>query len=743
MKLSIIVKCCNQKDSLPGCIDSVLNQDIACDKEIILCDCASTDGSAEVMRDYAERFPELIQVLVPEEEIADEGVTDEDDTGCAQETSEEVEEQDKDEEADEPSGNIDQIIKEKLLLQKALELSTGDLFSICEASDVWTDVERCSKLLEALHAFPAAEVAYHDAYVRHASRITEQADTPLGNEAMEVDAANAIHVADSIPSLSCGLYKREVFRSVPESFYQENSRMELFNHYILKNHRGCWLPRKMAVCTDPRDYTKTVLHIAQRVWQDIQYSKQLIDVHSDGCSSGVLLGILEKRFWDYCSAMKLNPELNTSEAGIEDIASDVTLRQLSGQLKVLQRELGVVKTLTQRTNARTEKSHMILTKLLRMRLFHKEEQIKENKLIKKYYALGIRLFKRTEPTVNYGATVGLVPYKYVHILHKNILTLQIVKMLNRYFPQDQHAFVFNSGASESNTGKLFGKNIYYGSAATMIINPDITERIIVHGLFSPRLVNYLYNNKHLLSKVYWCIYGGDLYAAPNDEQNNYVRSNVHAIITTFDKEEYEKRFGEKKTYDMVFNNPLSPYLLPPSGHVPGKPYRILINNSADETTLEAFEVLSKFKDENIEIATILSYTTFGSNNIIPKIIERGRELFGEKFKPVFEWMSQAGYVEYLSGIDVYASFQNRQQGVGNMSACMLMGKKVFIRSSVSTYIGYHANGIQVEDTNEIENMSFEEFVSLDNSIRESNIQVLRSRMTEENQIKLWEKVFYE
>lgn len=737
MKLSIIVKCCNQKDSLPICIDSVLNQDIACDKEIILCDCSSTDGSAEVMRDYAERFPELIQILLSEEDAEEECITNEDDTEGEQETPGEVEE------TDEPTGNVAQIVKEKLLLQKALELSTGDLFSICEASDVWTDVERCSKLLETLHAFPAAEVAYHDAFVRHASRIKEQADTPLGNEVIEVDSSNAIHVADDIPSLSCGLYKREVFRSVPESFYQDNSRMGLFNHYILKNHRGCWLPRKMAVCTDLRDYTKTVLHIAQRVWQDIQYSKRLIDVHSDGCSSEVLLGILEKRFWDYCSAMKLNPELNTPEAGIDDIADDVTLRQLSGQLKVLQRELGIVKTLTQRTNARTEKSHMILTKLLRMRLFHKEKQVKGNKLITKYYALGIRLFKRTEPTVNYGATIGLVPYKYVHILHKNILTLHIVKMLNRYFPQEQHAFVFNSGASESNTGKLFGKNIYYGSAATMIINPDITERIIVHGLFSPRLVNYLYNNKHLLSRVYWCIYGGDLYAAPDNEQNNYVRSNVHAIITTFDKQEYENRFGEKKTYDMVFNNPLSPYLLPPTEHRPGKPYRILINNSADETTLEAFEVLSKFKDENIEIATILSYTTFGSDNIIPRIIEKGREIFGEKFKPVYEWMSLPHYVKFLSGIDVYASFQNRQQGVGNMSAAMLMGKKVFIRSTVSTYIGYHANGIRVADTNEIENMSFAEFVSLDDDICQSNIRILRSRMAEENQIKLWEKVFYE
>lgn len=743
MKLSVIVRCCNQKESLPGCIDSVLNQDIPCDKEIILCDCASIDGSAEVMRDYAERFPELIQVLLPEEDIEGEDITDEEETDDIQETPGEEEEKDKDEEDDETPGHIEPIVKEKLLLQKALELSTGDLFSICEASDVWTDVERCSKLLEALHAFPAAEVAYHDAFVRQASRLTEQADSPLGNEAIEVNSANAIHVAEAIPALSCGLYKREVFRSVPESFYQDNSRMELFNHYILKNHRGCWLPRKMAVCTDLRDYTKTVLHIAQRVWQDIQYIRQMADVHAAGCSAGMLLEILGKRFGDYCAAMKLNPELNANEAGIEDIASEVTLRRLSGQLTVLQREVGIVKALTQKTNARTEKSHSILQKLLRMRLFHKEKQVKENKLITKYYALGIRIFKRTEPTVNYGATIELVPYKYVHILHKNILTLQIVKMLNRYFPQDQHAYVFNSGASESNTGKLFGKNIYYGSAATLIINPDITERIIVHGMFSPRLVNYLYNNKHLLSRVYWCIYGGDLYAAPNDERNNYVRSNVHAIITTFDKEEYEKRFGEKKTYDMVFNNPLSPYLLPPSGHVPGNPYRILINNSADETTLEAFDVLSKFKDENIEIATILSYTTFGSNNIIPKIIERGRELFGEKFKPVFEWMSQAGYVEYLSGIDVYASFQNRQQGVGNMSASMLMGKKVFIRSSVSTYIGYHANGIHVADTNEIENMSFEEFVSLDDTIRESNIRILRSRMTEENQIKLWEKVIYE
>lgn len=739
MKLSIIVRCCNQKESLGRCIDSVLAQDIACDKEIILCDCDSTDGSAEVIRDYAERFPGVIRLLSEEEkeETVDEDTEESQEDGFVSDAAGSEEAEDAEDET------VPQITREKLLLQKAFEQSTGEFISICEAADVWTDVARCRKLLESLNIFPSAEVAFHDAYVQQRHRLAEPGDEPFGDAVILINADNAVQVAAAVPSLSCGLYKRDVIWSVPSSFYLDTFRVEMFNHFILKNHLGCWQPERLAVCVDSRDYTKTVLHIAQRVWQDMQYAKQMAEVHAAGCSAEMLLDILEKRFVDYCAALKLNPELNTNEAGIEDIASEVTLRQLSGQLKVLQREVGIVKTLTQRTNARTEKSHSILQKLLRMRLFHKEKQIKENKLTTKYYALGIRVFKRTEPTVNYGASIGLVPYKYVHILHKNILTLQIVKILNRHFPQNEHAFVFNSGASESNTGKLFGKNIFYGSAATLIINPDITERIIVHGIFSPRLVNYLYNNRHLLSRTYWCIYGGDLYASPNDEPNNYIRANFHAIITTFDKQEYEKRFGEKKTYDMVFNNPLSPHLLPPSGHTPGKPYRILINNSADETTLEAFDVLSKFKDENIEIATILSYTTFGSNNIIPRIIEKGREIFGEKFKPVYEWMSLPRYVEFLSGIDVYTSFQNRQQGVGNMSAAMLMGKKVFIRSSVSTYIGYHANGIRVADTNEIENMSFEEFVSLDDDIRESNIRILHSRMTEENQIKLWEKVIYE
>lgn len=62
MKLSIIVPVYNVKPFLPACLDSLVNQTIR-DYEVILIDDGSTDGSAEIVRDYASRYPELVRIL--------------------------------------------------------------------------------------------------------------------------------------------------------------------------------------------------------------------------------------------------------------------------------------------------------------------------------------------------------------------------------------------------------------------------------------------------------------------------------------------------------------------------------------------------------------------------------------------------------------------------------------------------------------------------------------------------------
>lgn len=60
MKLSIIVPVYNVRSFLPACLDSLLNQTID-DYEIILIDDGSTDGSADIIRDYQLRYPQLIR----------------------------------------------------------------------------------------------------------------------------------------------------------------------------------------------------------------------------------------------------------------------------------------------------------------------------------------------------------------------------------------------------------------------------------------------------------------------------------------------------------------------------------------------------------------------------------------------------------------------------------------------------------------------------------------------------------
>lgn len=62
MKLSIIVPVYNVKPFLDECVGSLLAQGVE-DYEIILVDDGATDGSGEMVTDYAQRYPERIRAL--------------------------------------------------------------------------------------------------------------------------------------------------------------------------------------------------------------------------------------------------------------------------------------------------------------------------------------------------------------------------------------------------------------------------------------------------------------------------------------------------------------------------------------------------------------------------------------------------------------------------------------------------------------------------------------------------------
>ena len=61
LKLSIIVPVYNVEKYLPKCIDSLICGDGG--YEIILINDGSTDGSPDILADYAARYPALIRII--------------------------------------------------------------------------------------------------------------------------------------------------------------------------------------------------------------------------------------------------------------------------------------------------------------------------------------------------------------------------------------------------------------------------------------------------------------------------------------------------------------------------------------------------------------------------------------------------------------------------------------------------------------------------------------------------------
>ena len=215
-----------------------------------------------------------------------------------------------------------------------------------------------------------------------------------------------------------------------------------------------------------------------------------------------------------------------------------------------------------------------------------------------------------------------------------------------------------------------------------------------------------------------------------------MRKNVAGIITPFDKSIYELKLNcTKPHFDIPYDVSLLKYS---KINKEKKDFtHILVNNCADSTTLEMLEILSKFKDENIKISTILSYIAAGQENCKEEIIKTGQDLFGNKFSAIEEFLPLEKYAEFLNGVDIYISNQNRQQGQGNASFLLSQGKKVYIKADTSVYKRYAELGIFYSDTNLIKNLDFKEFININSEIQEKTVEKLKQRQSIDFILKQW------
>lgn len=338
--------------------------------------------------------------------------------------------------------------------------------------------------------------------------------------------------------------------------------------------------------------------------------------------------------------------------------------------------------------------------------------------------------------------------------------VEYIDFINKYF--DDHIFiVVNSEFSKNKYSEpQRSDNVYFFQSVDDSLDKihqfcSDSDNIILHSFFERKFVYYLDNNPQILKKSTWIIWGGDLYYYKfrefTETENLYEAVRTRVVrglksIVALVKEDYKiaKQVYQTKAkyYYAFYSNPLSYELMDETkSDNPHPPYiSILAGNSATTSNnhIELFNILSKFKDYPIRIICPLSY---GDMEYGKKAAEKGKEIFADKFYPIFEYMPPAEYAKLIHSIDIGIMNQYRQQAIGNMNALMYAGKKVFLRRDTSSFRFFKSAGAKVFATDDISEQSFEEFLFIDEVDLLLNSAIMRSNFREKTSVRLWNSVF--
>jgi len=349
--------------------------------------------------------------------------------------------------------------------------------------------------------------------------------------------------------------------------------------------------------------------------------------------------------------------------------------------------------------------------------------------------------------------------KIIHIIFNDKFIKPFIDFIEKHFDRDEHLFVFMDGNDEKvfpipEADNILNINNKYSGKKNIlklshILNPllEDADKVILHSLFSHNLIFYLYLHQQYLKKCYWVLWGGDLYTDITRQKTlrnafrRYIKSRVikqmGGLITYIREGDFEltqKYYGtQAKCYESFFylSNLYEEYDIKPKKHTT---INIQVGNSADPTNnhIEIFEKLKKYKNKDIKIIAPLSYS---SPENAKKVIKIGKQIFGDKFEPLTDFMPFEKYLELLGEIDIAIFNHKRQQAMGNITTLLGLGKKVYVRRDETPWKMFNKLQIKVYDTTL--DISID---TIDEDVKEENQKKVKAYFSEENLVKHWEQI---
>ena len=276
------------------------------------------------------------------------------------------------------------------------------------------------------------------------------------------------------------------------------------------------------------------------------------------------------------------------------------------------------------------------------------------------------------------------------------------------------------------------KNIYQTSLKGAIekFNEQKFSRIVIHYLNVPA-IEFL-NTVDINIPVNWIFWGGDGYKHPGLKKNLYLpmtkkilnvinpRKGLKVLWDKYRSYIFQNKLENSLTkidfcctqikgdYDLIMTavpnlkmkhkffayrgaNNKNEVTANKTGEF--QKVKLLVGNSANPTN-NHIDVLNLLKEFDSKIETItcpLSYA--GSKEYIAKVIEFGKNTFGEKFIPLIDFLAFDKYQLLIESINVAVFYHTRQQGYSNTIMMLEQNKKILMNPSSTLYNMYQNFGV--------------------------------------------------
>lgn len=341
--------------------------------------------------------------------------------------------------------------------------------------------------------------------------------------------------------------------------------------------------------------------------------------------------------------------------------------------------------------------------------------------------------------------------KILHVAGYSTFMPSFLNLLQNYFNQKNHTLIVNPSPNKIELPKpitvveyeysLTGQIQY---SLKLINEMHKAEKVIIHGLFDLKSILVLFSMPWLLKKCHWVIWGGDLYIYQLGKRSIFwhiqefirrpVIENMGHLVTYIpgDVDLARKWYGAKGDYHeclMYLSNTYNSLDIPSAKT---DTINIQIGNSADPSNnhIQILEKLLPFKDENIKIYAPLSY---GDKLQAEEVIVKGKELFGDKFIALTDFMPLEEYLQFLGNIDIAIFNHKRQQAMGNTITLLGLGKTVFVRSDTTQWQFFKDRSIKVYDSTKLDSLHKNEHLN--------NIKKVKEYFSKENLIKQYSEIF--